>query len=114
MRDMHVPTHPHPTSATPMRIPFANPHFAGVSGRPCHPQFSRIAENGRVRVPKSLTHILDLLFVIASRQVWSPGQANRPYLQKSSVLHHGYSFYVIVMKQVMALGHLHLLPIDKK
>ena len=64
-------------------------------------EFSRRAKNGRARVPKSLTHILDLLFVIASRQVWSPVQVNRPYLQKSSLLHHGYRFYVIVMKHVM-------------
>ena len=27
----------HPTSATPMRMPIANLHFAGVPGYPCHP-----------------------------------------------------------------------------
>ena len=77
-------------------------------------EFPRIAKKGRVRVPKSLTHIPNLLFIIASRQVWSPGRANRPYLQKSSLFYHGYSFYVIVMKHVMALGHLHLLSKYKK
>ena len=30
------------------------------------------------------------------------------------VSHHGYSFYVIIMKQVMALGHLHLFSKGKK
>ena len=27
----------HPTSATPMRMPIATLHFAGVPGNPCHP-----------------------------------------------------------------------------
>ena len=98
-----------------MRMPIATPHFAGVPERRFpSSEFSRIAENGREPVPKSLTHISDLLFVIASGQVWSLGQVNLPYLQNSSLLHHGYSFYVIVIKHVMALGHLHLLLKDKK
>ena len=39
---------PPPTSATPMRIPDANPHSAGVPGQPCHPEFSRIAKKKTV------------------------------------------------------------------
>ena len=79
-------------------------------------EFSRIARKKntvRAPVPKSSTHIPDLLFVIASGEVWSRGQVSWPYLQKSSLLHHGYRFHVIIIEHVMALGHLYFLPKDK-